>query len=137
LTKKLFLTMAVLLAVAMAAMAADAVSGKWTMERPGRDGGPAMVTTFDLKAEGAKLTGTMAMGGFGGMEAPPPMPISNGKVTGANIAFDVVMDFGGNGGMTMKYEGVVAGDEIKMKTTMPGRDGGEPRTMEATAKRAK
>jgi hypothetical protein len=95
-----------------------------------------MVTTFDLKANGSALTGTMSMGGFGGGEAPPPMQISNGKIDGANVAFDVVMEFGGNS-MTMKYQGVVAGGEIKMKMTFPGFEGGEPRVMEGVAKRAK
>lgn len=128
--------MAVLLAVAMAAVAADAITGKWTMERAGRGGGPAMVTTFDLKADASKLTGTVQMPGFGGGEAPPPAQITNGKVNGANVSFDVAMDFGGNS-VTLKYEGVVAGDEMKMKMTFPSMDGGEPRTMESAAKRAK
>lgn len=128
-----------LLAVAMVAMAADTVTGKWTMEQAGRGGGPPRVTTFDLKADGAKLTGTVTTPGFarGGDTPPPPTaaPISNGKVDGNNITFEVTRDFGGNS-FTMKYECAISGSEMKVKTIMPGRDGGEPRTMESTAKKA-
>lgn len=136
-TKKLLFVSALVLALAIAAMAAD-VTGKWVMERPGRDGGPGMSSTFDLKADGAKLTGTYSMtfpgGGGGGFEPPPPSQISNGKIDGDKISFDVVMDMMGNT-MTQKYEGVVSGNEIKMKTTMPGFEGGEPRVMEGVAKK--
>jgi hypothetical protein len=136
-TKKLLFVCALVLALAVAAMAAD-ITGKWVMERPGRDGGPGMTSTFDLKADGAKLTGTYAMsfgeGGGGGFEPPPPTAISNGKIDGDKISFDVVMDFGGNS-MTQKYEGVVAGSEIKFKMVMPGFGGGEPRTIEGVAKK--
>jgi hypothetical protein len=40
------------------ALAADA-TGKWVAEQPGRNGGPAMTTTFNFKVEGATLTGTV------------------------------------------------------------------------------
>ena len=136
---KLLFAGAILLAVALVAMAADAVTGKWTMEQAGRNGGPARVTTFDLKADGAKLTGTVTTPGFardGGTPPPPTAtPISNGKVDGSNIAFEVTREFNGNS-MTTKYEGAVSGSEIKMKMTMPGFNGGDPRTIEATAKKA-
>jgi len=138
-TKKLVFAGVILMAVALVAMGADAITGKWTMEQAGRGGGPPRVTTFDLKADGAKLTGTVTMPGFGrGGDTPPPpttVPISNGKVDGNNVAFEVTREFGGNS-MTTKYEGVASGSEMKMKMTMPGRDGGEPRVMDAVAKKA-
>jgi hypothetical protein len=138
-TKKLLILGLTLLAVALVAMAADAITGKWTMEQEGRGGGPPRVTTFDLKADGAKLTGSVTTPGFGrGGDTPPPptaTPISNGKVDGNNIAFDVTRDFGGNS-MTTKYECAVSGNEMKVKMTMPGFQGGDPRTIEGTAKRA-
>jgi hypothetical protein len=136
--KKLTIAGLILLTVALVAMAADAVTGKWTMEQEGRGGGPPRVTTFDLKADGAKLTGTVTVPGFarGGETAPPPTatPITNGTVNGNNIAFEVTRDFGGNS-MTTKYECAVAGNEMKVKMTMPGFGGGDPRTVDGTAKK--
>ncbi len=138
-TKKLLTAGLILMAVALVAMAADAVTGKWTMEQAGRQGGPPRITTFDLKAAGANLTGTVTVPGFGrGGDTPPPpttTPITNGKVDGSNIVFEVTRDFGGNS-MTTKYEGAVAGSEMKVKMTMPGFNGGDPRTIEGTAKKA-
>ena len=130
----------ILLAVALVALAADAVTGKWVSETQGRDGTPRQ-TTYDLKADGAKLTGTVLqpMGGRGGggggaPPAPTPAPISNGKVDGNNVSFEVTRDFGGNS-MTTKYEGVVAGSEMKLKITRPDFQGGAPVVTEATAKK--
>jgi hypothetical protein len=138
-TKKLLFAGVILMAFALVAMGADAITGKWTMEQAGRGGGPPRVTTFDLKADGAKLTGTITSPGFGrGGDTPPPpttTPISNGKVDGNNITFEVTREFGGNS-MTIKYEGAVSGSEMKLKTTMPGRDGGEPMVRDAVAKKA-
>jgi len=140
-TKKLLIAGMILLAVALVALAADAVTGKWVSETQGRDGTPRQ-TTYDLKADGAKLTGTVLqpMGGRGGggggaPPAPTPAPISNGKVDGNNVSFEVTRDFGGNS-MTMKYEGVVAGSEMKLKITRPDfQGGGAPVVTEATAKK--
>lgn len=114
-TKKLLLTVMVLLLAAAAAMAADAISGKWVLEQAGRGGGPAMTTTYNLKAEGSKLTGTVAFPGFGDMEAPPPAPISNGKIEGNTISFEVTREMMGNS-FTQKFEGVVSGDQLTIKT---------------------
>ena len=108
-------------ALAVAAFAAD-VTGKWNAEVQGRNG-PRQVT-IDLKADGDKLTGTF---GGGQMQAE----ITNGKVEGNNVSFDVVREFNGNK-MTMHYTGTLSGDEIKFKQTVEGRD----RTTEFTAKRA-
>jgi hypothetical protein len=101
---------------------------------------------MDLRADGAKLTGTVLMpafggrrgGGGGGGEAPPaptPIQITNGKVDGNNVSFEVTRDMGGNS-MTTKYEGVVAGSEMKLKITRPDfQGGGAPVVTEATAKK--
>jgi hypothetical protein len=139
-TKKLLFVGLVLLVMAVVVIAADAITGKWVYETQGRDGTPRQ-TTMDLKADGANLTGTVLqpMGGRGGggggtPPAPQPTQISNGKVNGNNVSFEVTRDFGGNP-MTTKYEGVVSGSEMKLKVTMPGFGGGEPRTTEATAKK--
>jgi hypothetical protein len=136
--KKLLSVVTVLLLVALVAVAADAITGKWTLEMPGRQGGPPRTGTLDLKVDGATLTGTMTMamggGGGGGGQAPAPTPISNGKVNGNTITFDVVRDFGGNS-MTQKYEGTVTGSDMKLKITRTGQDG-TPVTTDATAKKA-
>jgi len=137
-TKKLLFAGMILLVVALVALAADAVTGKWVSETPGRDGTPRQ-TTYNLKADGAKLTGTLTQPGFGPPgEAPPPpitSPIANGKVDGNNISFEVTRDMGGNS-FTMKYEGVVSGSEMKLKITRPDfQGGGAPVTTEATAKK--
>ncbi len=113
----------VLAAVAMA-WAAD-ISGKWVAQVPGR-GGQTRETTFNFKADGTKLTGTVS-----GMQGDNP--ISDGKIDGDNISFTVVNSFNGNE-VKLLYKGKVAGDEIKFTRT---RDGGTQPPQEFTAKRAK
>jgi hypothetical protein len=100
--------------------AAD-VTGKWSAEMQGRDG-QKRVQTFDLKAEGDKLTGTVSS----------PMgerPIVDGKVTGDDISFAIEVEFNGEK-RKIPYTGKIVGDELKMKSGM-----GE-RVREFTAKRA-
>jgi hypothetical protein len=147
-TKKLLFAGMILLVVAFVVLAADSVTGKWGYEMAGRNGGPGRPVTLDLTANGATLTGTVTgmggggrgMGGGGGAPgggappAPTPQPISNGKVDGNNITFDVSRE-GPNGAMVTKYVGVVAGSELKLKVTAPGRGGGDPVTTEVTAKK--
>lgn len=147
-TKKVLFVSVVLLAVALVAIAADSITGKWVYEMPafGRGGGgggaapagPPRMVTLDLKADGAKLTGTVTTPGFarGGGDPPPPTTtaISNGKADGNNFSFEVTRDFGGNS-MTTKYEGSVAGAEMKLKSTSPGYNGGDPRVTDVVAKK--
>ncbi len=137
-TKRLVYAGVALLAVALVVMAADAITGKWVYEQQGRDGTPRPVT-IELKAEGSTLTGSVTGGmggrGGGGGGAPQAQPISNGKVSGNTVTFDVTREFGGNT-MTTKYEGTVSGSEMKLKITRPGRGGGEaPPPLEVTAKK--
>jgi len=150
-TKKLLFVLTILLAVAFVAAAAD-VSGKWTYEQPGRGGGNPVTITITLKADGAKLTGTVLGGmGFGGRgrrgggggdstaaptppPAPTPVDISDGKVDGNTVTFNVKRE-GRNGTMTTSYKGTLDGDTLQLEITRPGR-GGEPQTDKFTAKRA-
>jgi len=127
-TKKLLFVVTIALVVAFSLLAAD-VTGKWVAEQPGRNGGPPRQTTFDLKADGATLTGTMTGGGGRG-GAPTPIAISDGKVDGNNISFTVKRDTP-NGPMETKYTGTISGDELTLKFTMMDQE----RTM--TAKRSK
>ncbi len=139
-TKKLLYVGLVLFVVAFVAMAADAITGKWVYEQTfGRGGGgggnmPPRQVTLDLKADGAKLTGTMTMPGRPGGDPPPPAQITNGKVDGNNLSFDVTREFGGNS-FTTKYKGVVNGNEMKLTSTMDNPQGGDPIVREVTAKK--
>src|SRR5580704_14034958 len=116
-TKKLLFVTTILLVVAFVAMAAD-VSGKWTYEAPGRGGNPGRPTTITLKQDGMKLTGSVpgfgGRGGGGGGTPPPDVEISNGKVDGNNISFEVKMNMQGYE-MITKYEGTLDGDSLKLK----------------------
>ena len=110
----LFWIIALAIVCSMTAFAAD-ISGKWTAAVPGR-GGETMDTTFTFKQAGENLTGTVSMQ-FGDQD------ISEGKVSGDDVSFVTVMDFGGN---TMKfvYKGKIAGNEIKFTRGMEGGPGG-------------
>jgi len=131
-TKKLLFVISLLLVASFALMAAD-VSGKWTYEQPGRGGNPGRPVTITLKADGSTLTGTIPGGGRGGAPADP-IAISDGKVDGNNISFTVKRDMNGTT-MITKYEGTVAGDELKLMVTRNGQDG-TPVTTEVVAKRS-
>lgn len=125
-TKQLLLSLSLLLAFLTVAWAAD-VDGKWTAQVPGRQGN-LQETTFTLKAEGEKLTGTMT--GRQGEVA-----ISDGTIKGSNLSFNVVRETP-NGNFKFVYKGVLAGDEIKFtRTREGGQGGGTPQ--EFTAKRVK
>ena len=102
--------------VSMVAFAAS-VDGKWTSEAMGK-GGPQ---TYTFKSSGTTLTGTVEGGRGGSVE------ITNGKIDGDNISFDVVREMRGNS-MTMKYTGTVSGNTMKLSVDM----GRGPREMTLT-----
>src|ERR1039457_3240364 len=131
-TKKLLSVTTLLLALAFAAVAAD-VNGKWVYEQAGRQGGAPTKVTLTLKAEGGKLMGNSSRPGRDG--AAMDTAITEGTVSGDNIAFKASQERGGNTIVTM-YSGTVSGNEIKLKITRPGRGGGDPITTEVVAKRA-
>ena len=128
-TKKLLFVVTIALVFAFAAMAAD-VTGKWVAEQPGRNGGPPRQTTFDLKADGSTLTGTMTGGMGRGGAAPTAIQITDGKIDGDKVSFTVKRETQ-NGPMETKYNGTVSGDELKLKFTMMDQE------REITAKRSK
>ncbi len=128
---KTFLTITLSLCLGAAAFAAD-ITGKWVSERkmPGRDGGPerTVTTVMDLKAEGAKLTGTVAT--TMGDRTAPASQIADGKIEGNKISFKVTRE-GKQGTMTMVYSATVDGSTMKGEA---GREGGD-RMMPFEAKR--
>jgi hypothetical protein len=122
--RKAVLAGLILIVVAAVAMAAD-FTGKWVWETQGfgfgGGGGTPMKTTLTLKAEGAKLSGTITMPSFAGGPPEPgatpqmeDVPISNGKVDGNNITFEVAREMMGTT-RTTKYEGTLSGAELKIK----------------------
>jgi hypothetical protein len=134
-SKKLLFVMTLLLVFAFAAWAAD-VTGKWTYEMAGRQGGNPRPVTLDLKSSGSTLTGTVSgLGGRrgGGGDAPPPAEISNGKIDGDKISFEVKREFQGQSNVT-KYEGTVSGSEMKLKITRDTPNG--PMTNDVVAKKS-
>ncbi len=106
--KKLLLCTCAVFAMTLmstAARAAD-VTGSWTAEMT-TPNGDSFQMEFIFKQVGTKLTGSVQGPGGGQMD------ISNGKVDGNHISFDVSFN-----GETIDHEGTVneAGDEIDMTT---------------------
>ncbi len=121
--RKILAVVTILLATSVLALAAD-VTGKWTAEVPGR-GGQTRKMSFNLKADGSALTGTIT--GAQGRENP----ISDGKVDGNNASWTVTMETP-NGTIKSTYTAKLDGDDLKVKSQREGSD----RTQEFTAKRA-
>jgi hypothetical protein len=99
---------------AVTVFAAD-VTGAWTGDMKSPDGNSFRIS-FTFKQDGAKLTGTIA-----GPQGDP-MEIADGKVDGDKLSFSVTFN-----GMTIKHEGVINGDEIKLTSKTDSGDfpGGE------------
>jgi hypothetical protein len=108
--------------LAVSAFAAD-VNGKWKakFETPN---GQTIESTFDLKAEGSTLTGTIS-------STRGESKIQDGKVEGDNVTFNVVRNFNGQD-FKIGYKGKVEADEMKLTVTF-----GEDRTFDMVAKREK
>jgi hypothetical protein len=114
-----------LLALAFAfvslSLAAD-ISGKWKAEYTTPDG-TARTSDFDLKADGAKLTGKVS-------SPRGESEIKEGAVKGDEVTFVVIRNFNGDD-VKINYKGKVEGNTIKF-TVQFGDQGG----FEMTAKRA-
>jgi hypothetical protein len=120
---KKFLQVGTLFVTAALSVFAADPTGNWAASMPGRDGN-TMTVTFKLKADGAKLTGTVA-----GMRGDSE--ISDGKVDGDNVSFSVVREFNGNK-MVQNYKGVIEGDTIHFTVVREGGQGpGGERKMDA------
>ena len=111
---KLAVGLLLALGTASYAQAAEGkVAGTWTWSTPGRNGGEPRKTTLALKVEGEKITGKISSPGRQGGQ-PQETEISEGKLKGNEVSFQVVREFNGNK-ITMKYSGKVEGDTIKGK----------------------
>jgi hypothetical protein len=108
---------------------ADA-NGTYTWTMPGRNGGPDRKMTLKLKVEGDKVTGKITAPGRDGQTRDTD--ISEGKLTGDEVAFTVVREFNGNK-MTQKFKGKVGAESIKGKIEFE-RDG-EKQSRDWEAKR--
>ena len=117
--KKLISLCALFALTTVMALAAD-VTGTWKGEaNPNGKGGPP---TFMFKQDGSTLTGSTT--GRGGETA-----ISNSKMDGDKIYFEVTRDLGEKGKFTSKYTGTVSGSSMSLKVDN-GR--GEPRDITLT-----
>jgi hypothetical protein len=100
----------------------------------GPGGGGPMKFTFEFKANGSTLAGTV-QGPMGNKN-----DIIEGKIDGDNVSFAVKVDAMGNE-MKINYKGTVSGDEMKLTFTMEGGmggpGGGGMPPMELVAKRQK
>jgi hypothetical protein len=127
---RVFTTLSVCLLLLTGLAFAAAIDGKWVSERKmERDGQSfTIIQTFDLKADGSKLTGSVTMA-FGDME-PRKMEVADGKVDGSKFSFSVMMSTP-NGDFKTVYEGSVEGDMLKGTAA---REGGQSRPFEAKKK---
>ena len=101
-------------AVPVAARAQGSVDGKWAGEVPGGRG-PQQVT-LTLKADGGKLTGSMA-GGRGG-----EIPIEEGTISNGMLKFKT-KQMGRGGEVTLNWSGTLKGDEIAFSRMAEGGQG--------------
>jgi hypothetical protein len=121
--KQFVLAAVALLGIFVFAASAADVTGKWVAEVPGRDGN-TMTQTFNLKADGGTVTGTVAT-------QRGEVAITDGKISGDTITFNQTMKMGDNE-VKMIYTGKIEGDTIKFTRE---REGGN-RKQEFVAKRS-
>lgn len=105
------------LATTMRGLRAAEVDGKWEAEIEGPQG--STVFTFDLKADGETLTGTV------GNEMMGEFEIQDGKISNDQVEFVQVMQRG-DLQIRFNYAGKVSGDEMELTRTVqrPGGPGG-------------
>jgi len=124
---KTLLTVLVIACLVAGVALAAGIDGKWYSERKMERDGNTMVikTTFELKADGAKLTGKMVMT-MGDMD-PRDVEIKDGKIEGNKFSFTTTMSTP-NGEFKTVYNGTLEGDAIKGTAA---REGGQERPFEA------
>lgn len=108
--KLLYLCAVILLGFSAATAFAANITGTWAAETKSADGNSYQLT-FTFKQDGATLTGTVT-----GPQGDP-LPISEGKVTDDKLSFSVAFN-----GTTIKHEGTINGDEIKLSSKSDNPD---------------
>ena len=98
------ITFALFVAFTAVAAAQSTADGKWTFTMDSQMG--QVAGQVDLKADGGKLTGTFTLDGGRTLQ------ISNGTVSGSDLAFDLVRDRPSGGTMTYNMAGKLDGDTI-------------------------
>lgn len=116
------LKLLLLTALSAASILAAAIDGKWTATYDTQAG--SITTTWELKADGAKLTGK-ASSSFGDRD------VTEGKIEGNAVSWVEVIDAGGTQ-IRVVCKGTLNGDEIKLTRVV-----GEAGTTEVVAKRVK
>ena len=114
---KKLLSVCTALAIALtstAALAAD-LTGTWSGEMPGQNGGTFHIS-YTFKEDGAELTGSV--------KSPQGdlIQIADGKIDGDKFSFTLTVN-----GTTIWHEGTVSGETIKLttKTDAAGYPGAE------------
>ena len=118
--RRLIFVLTVVFGLAFAAFGAEKAAGTWkaTIETPqGRQ-----ESTFVLKEDGGKVTGTVGGGMLGTQQ------ISDGKLDGDKISFSITTDFG-----VISYKGAIKGDDMNLTITV----GDGQFTLDVVAHRAK
>jgi hypothetical protein len=110
-------------AFAIAASAADDISGSWKATAEGPNG--EMVRTFTFKVNGNQVTGESSSSMMGKSE------ISDGKIEGDTVSFVLTGKFGDQE-VKLNYKGKISGNEIKFTSEMAGGGG---QAIQWTAKR--
>jgi hypothetical protein len=113
--RKMFGAAAVVCMMTVVAFAAS-IDGKWTGEMQTQNG--TRPVTFTFTSDGSTLNGTTT--GRGG-----DVKITNGKVDGDSVTFDVVREMQGNT-VNSHYTGKVSGSELKLSVKTADR---EPRDL--------
>ena len=108
--RQLILTLALL--VTSTAAFAEEVDGKWTGSFTTPQG--EMQIDFNLKADGAKLTGKMQITGLA------PVDIKDGKVEGDKVSFAADIEFGANV-IPLTFNGSITGLELKLNVDAMGQ----------------
>ncbi len=129
-TKLIVVASTLLFLLSGAVMAAD-VTGTWVAEMAIPAGGPGgggggggpqgpMKWTFNLKADGANLTGS-TIGPMGRENQ-----ISEGKIDGDKVSFVVKVQGMQGNEMKITYKGTISGDELTLTMEREGGMGGGP-----------
>jgi hypothetical protein len=117
--KKSFVFASGLMALCAVMLLGADIDGKWSRETQGKNG--PQTQTLTLKAEGGKLTGNME--GGGGRGGAGAAEITEGTITGSDVAFKIVRDFGGQS-ITQSFKGTVSATELKLTQEVVGGPGG-------------